>query len=339
MAPSTQAEYSKLKVTELKELLTARNLPTNGIKSELITRLLSSESSAAAAPAVKDVDVAADDYEVNWEEDDTTKGDAKAATPAQNGKEEVKPAAAAPAAAPATTAPSATETKAAPVAEEPAGEKKKFVFKSLAAQFEEEEARKKAEAEAKKAAATAPAATETKTDDAAAAPATETPAEKPGRIAAEFINKPPTAASESSKVTVASLDDEIAKIKKRAERFGQSVDENETLKRLERARKFAVENESGEGDAKGANQPRLLKNLDQALPERTDRKRRGENNERGGKRQRGRGGRNDGRGERREPREPREPREQQAPKKSTILDDPTEKAKAEARAKRFASAA
>jgi SAP domain-containing ribonucleoprotein len=95
------------------------------------------------------------------------------------------------------------------------------------------------------------------------------------------------------------LDEEIERRRKRAEKFGLKVEDDEGLKKLERAKKF------GESAA-----PR---GLDEALPERGPRKREREGGDDGGDNKR-RGGRQGGRGgrggrERRDNREPRDNRE------------------------------
>lgn len=79
------------------------------------------------------------------------------------------------------------------------------------------------------------------------------------------------------------IEDEIAKRKRRAEKFGLKVDDNESLKLLERAKKF------GGGAPRG---------LDDALPERPERRKRGrdDNDDGGRNKRRGGGGRFGGRG-------------------------------------------
>jgi SAP domain-containing ribonucleoprotein len=132
--------------------------------------------------------------------------------------------------------------------------------------------------------------------------------------------------------------------------------DEETKKRAERAKRFGIEEDD---DAKkradrasrfGIDEKELATTLDSALPERTrkrgrERNTEGEgnrNNKRqsldrrngGGRRRGGRGGRDGGRDGNREGGRENGPRKETG--KSGILNDPTEKAKAEKRAARFA---
>jgi SAP domain-containing ribonucleoprotein len=104
----------------------------------------------------------------------------------------------------------------------------------------------------------------------------------------------------------------------RAKRFGLTEDDEEK-KKLDRAKKFGL-------DAK----PEVVKGLDSALPER--RQKRGREEKQGGRAAK---------------RQTPDRRTEPAPKAAAVtkkplgrvIDDPSEKAKAEARAKRFATAA
>ncbi|KAF2440782.1 hypothetical protein P171DRAFT_395508, partial [Karstenula rhodostoma CBS 690.94] len=108
-----------------------------------------------------------------------------------------------------------------------------------------------------------------KTDDLSVKPAGE---ETDGAVEAkEEENKEP-APSYAAGVAATDLDAEIEKRKKRAAKFGLKVEDDETLKKLERAKKFG---ESG-----------ALKGLDEALPERKERKRGREDNEDAGRNKR-----------------------------------------------------
>jgi SAP domain-containing ribonucleoprotein len=109
-------------------------------------------------------------------------------------------------------------------------------------------------------------------------------------------NKEP-APSYAKGLAATDLDEEIAKRKKRAEKFGLKIDDDANLKLLERAQRFG-----GAGP----------KGLDEALPERAERRKRGRDdnddsgrNKRrgggGGGRSGGRGGRGPRDGDRREP--------------------------------------
>ena len=92
-------DYSKLKVTELKELLNSRSLPVSGKKEELVARLTESDAANPASSA-NDLlgDLAPPEEEYDWDTPTTA----------------AKPAAAAPvtaaAAAPAKPAPSTSTT-------------------------------------------------------------------------------------------------------------------------------------------------------------------------------------------------------------------------------------
>lgn len=90
------------------------------------------------------------------------------------------------------------------------------------------------------------------------------------------------------------LDEEIEKRKKRAEKFGMKVEDDEGLKKLERAKKFGET-----GPPKG---------LDEALPERT-RKRGREGGDEGGDNKRRGGGRSGARGGHRDNRDSRDGRD------------------------------
>ncbi|KAF4344266.1 DNA-binding SAP [Fusarium beomiforme] len=182
-------------------------------------------------------------------------------------------------------------------------------------------------------AAPAPApepAAETKTAEAApveVAKAEESTTDKPAETA-----EAPAEPEKSYAIGLSSTaaDDEAKKRAERAKRFGIEEDED-AKKRAERAKRF------------GLDEKELATTLDSALPERSrkrgrDRttdgegsrpgKRQSLDRRNGGGRRRGRGGRDGGRdgGARKE----------KTATRSSILDDPAEKAKAEKRAARFA---
>ncbi|XXG99968.1 hypothetical protein Hte_006309 [Hypoxylon texense] len=159
------------------------------------------------------------------------------------------------------------------------------------------------------------------------------PADKPTETATaeEKVDETP-AVDFSAHLPASDADVEARKRAERAKRFG-IVESEEEQKKLQRAEKFGVEQSS------------LVKGLDAALPEKRPPKRGREggnaDGERGAKRQNP-GGRQRGKGRPRNGGRPggasRRDGKSNGPKgKSSFLDDPAEKAKAEARAKRFAS--
>jgi len=103
-------DYNKLKVTELKELLTQRNLSTDGKKGDLVARLAADDDANAATEATEAAPTPA------------------APAPAVE-KKEIKKV------IPATT--TATPPATSQPAAAPAGERKKFTFKRITDEFEE----------------------------------------------------------------------------------------------------------------------------------------------------------------------------------------------------------
>ncbi|KAI1102516.1 hypothetical protein F4804DRAFT_262569 [Jackrogersella minutella] len=169
---------------------------------------------------------------------------------------------------------------------------------------------------------------------------TET-ADKPVETVAEETEETKTEAPKpdfSAHLPASNADEEARKRAERAKRFG-GVDNDEDKKKAERASRFGVDDSS------------LTQGLDAALPEKRAPKRGREGGnaegerERGAKRQnpggRNRGGkgrfRQGGGGRQSGPprREGREGKPTGAKGRSGVFNDPTEKAKAEARAKRF----
>lgn len=112
-----------------------------------------------------------------------------------------------------------------------------------------------------------------KTDDLSVKPPGE---ETEGATEANAEDNKEPAPSYAAGIAATDLDAEIEKRKKRAAKFGLKVEDDETLKKLERAKKFG---ESG-----------ALKGLDEALPERKERKRGREDNEDPGRNKRRGGG-------------------------------------------------
>ncbi|UZP34478.1 hypothetical protein NXS19_002294 [Fusarium pseudograminearum] len=260
------AEYSTLKVPELKKLLAEKSLSQTGNKADLIARL--QENDKQSETEAKPVENKED--EISYSDDEAP----------------AAPAAAAAAAAPVTSA---------PVADAPAAE---------------------------------------------AAPAEPTNAEEPAAVEAPAETEEAPAEPEKSYamgLSSTAADDEAKKRAERAKRFGIEEDED-AIKRADRAKRF------------GLDEKELATTLDSALPERSRKRGRDRNTETegsrpekrqsmdrrngpGGRQRRGRGGRDNGRdrGARKEGAQ-----KEGAATRSGILNDPTEKAKAEKRAARFA---
>ncbi|KAH9909571.1 hypothetical protein F4778DRAFT_4678 [Xylariomycetidae sp. FL2044] len=205
-------------------------------------------------------------------------------------------------------------------------------------------------AEAPKPAEPIPAAEPPKPVEPAAATTTATvddegdkPAEQPSEDVAKAEEAPKTDFSAHLPASVA--DEEARKRQERAKRFGIVEEGNdEDKKKADRAKRFGVEESS------------LPSGLDAALPEKRPRKRGREggnaDGDRDNKRQNGPGGRQRGGGGRGRGRHGgggggrpggrdgrRDGKPNGAGPRRNILDDPTEKSKAEARAKRFAGGA
>ncbi|KAL7269564.1 hypothetical protein RUND412_007762 [Rhizina undulata] len=312
-------DYNKLKVSELREALQKRSLSTSGIKSDLIARLVEADN-AASRPAASSTPTAtgasthlptADDYEVDWDNDDET-------TPAPN---------------PASTLDTAKATKTS--AENPnddRSEVEKPKKKSIAALFDD-----------------APASSSRIPKPAAAAGTIQNPPTQPSSpsTVSEDTNgaKPaaqkPVQPSYSANLPGTSIEEELERRKVRAKRFGINPEEDEAIKKLEREKRFATGEQQNKPEVKG---------LDSALPERQERKRRqdggeGRNNDKrpraGNNNNRNHNNNGSGHGGRRQQSNRRHPgnrverRSGNGGSGGSILDDPTEKAKAEARAKKF----
>lgn len=173
-------------------------------------------------------------------------------------------------------------------------------------------------------AAEAPSTEANKQDEAQSAPA------KDGDDASPAAGEKPAEPAESFAIGLeaSNADEELKKREARAKRFGITTEtDSEEAKRLERAKKF------------GTDTAAVVKGLDAALPERRPKRGReqGDQAEGGGKRQnseRRNGGHNKPRGGRRGGGRPNR-HESSGGGGGKILADPSEKAKAEARAKRF----
>ncbi|KAI2643137.1 hypothetical protein GGS21DRAFT_485647 [Xylaria nigripes] len=203
--------------------------------------------------------------------------------------------------------------------------------------------------------ATEPAATEQKAAESVA-PATE-PATEAKAVTSEDKTAEPATVDEAKPTDEAAATDSVPKVDFSANLPATSADE-EARKRAARAKRFGIVDDADEEAKKkserahrfGVEQSSLVSGLDSALPEKRERKRGREatsnskvDGERGAKRQqngqgrrrgggkdsRNRGGRSGG-GDRGPSR-----REVGGGKPKGVLSDPSERAKAEARAKRF----
>ncbi|RFU28065.1 hypothetical protein B7463_g8271, partial [Scytalidium lignicola] len=261
------ADYSQLKVPDLKKLLQERSLPTSGNKADLIARLQENDKKPAESAG-------AGEDEIDWDEEDN--------------KPTTIPAAAAVAAGGQGRVANPVAVPNQVLDEDPAKAKDLTVGKDVSTAKPAEPA----------SAADASATTE------AAEPAPEAPKQ-------DF----------SIGLGETDAEKEAKKRAERAKRFGLVVDD-EAKKLEERAKKFGLDSNET-----------IVKGLDTALPERRPK--------------RGREGKQGGRDQKRptpdrrtEPAARTAPKPAQSVKKALgkIIDDPTEKAKAEARAKRFAAA-
>ena len=329
-------------MNDLRELLSKRKLPTNGKKEDLIARLEASDRDAdQAIPApVADPTAhlpSAEEYEINWDEDDTAATGAKS-TKSASAKPEVTKVVATSSSGAVTTATVGTgESKT----EEQASKdgKKPFTFKRLAEQFTDlpstkKPDNKKVKSEKPKEAPVA-AAVEVKADEAPAKPEAEVePAAPEPTFAAGLAPTP--------------LEAELEKRKARAARFGaEQTDRNaaESLKKLERAARFG----GGGGTAADVEPTVGVMGLDQALPERKG-KRAGEHGSSGGRggvqkrtrfgdRQRRHGGGVGGGDRRNGGASNQQKKVGGAPTAKSVLDDPAEREKSEKRKNRFGNAA
>lgn len=222
-------DYSKKKVAELEAELKARGLPHTGKKAELITRLQEDDAKKASA-AKPSTTTTADEDQIDWDDDE--------------------PAAPAPAPAPATTA----STTAAPkVGSNPPA------TAAIAA------GGKGQVANPTKVPNQAVDTDPSKTDDLTVDPPAPTSETAAKEDEAEKKEEAPPPTDFTSGLSTTVIDDEITKRQKRAIKFGEEQEESaESLKALERSKKFAESN--GEGNA-------AVKRLDEALPERVRKER------------------------------------------------------------------
>lgn len=235
------ADYAKMKVADLDALLKERGLPTSGKKADKIEQLTKDDEkkAASAAPAATKPAALHPEDEIDWDDD------------------------AEPAAEPAKAAPAATEVvQATATPDEP----------STTAKAGGKGQPPNPQAVPNQVADIDPS----KTDDLSVKPpvdGTEASAEPD-----KEENKEP-APDYTRGLAATNIDEEIEKRKARAKKFGLKIEDDEGLRKLERAKKFGET-----GPPKG---------LDEALPERS-RKRGREDNEEGGRNKR-RGGRFGGR--------------------------------------------
>ncbi|KAI9756838.1 MAG: hypothetical protein M4579_003674 [Chaenotheca gracillima] len=315
------ADYNNLKVPELKKLLQDRSLPVSGNKAELITRLHEHDTSSSkpalstsAQPAAATTIAPPAEEEIDWDDDDAPAAatekptsDASAAALAAGGKGQVPNPAAVPNQK-LDVDPTATSDLTAT----------KPAANGTATGAE---------------AVSVPAATAaaTGTEEATTEAKTSTPAPPPVDFTAG--------------VAATSLEEEIKKRQARAKRFNVQETEEESIRALERTKRFGT-GTAGEQAAGTQSSNEGVKGLDQALPERRQRKRgrEGGNDTEGGAKRRDFGGRG-GRGQRNGrggggARGDRNSRSGSRPQRGGgALDDPSERAKAEARAKKFAPSA
>lgn len=292
------ADYSQMKVPDLKKILSERGLVVSGNKADLIARLQEDDKKAGATTGMlirsmrfalmcadADFFVGAAEDEIDWDEDDN-----KATAPA-------------PAPAAATTEPAAAAIAAGgqgpvdtPIA---VPNQKVDVNPSTTTDLKVTGGK-----DAPKAADGAVASSGATTTEVAPAPAPEEPK-------ADF----------SLGLEMSDAQKEAEKRAARAKRFG--IPENEEAKKLaERAKKFGLEGKDT-----------VISGLDSALPERRQKRVREEKQ-------------SDGRAAKRQTPDRRtdaKPKSNAPSSKKEpfgkVTDDPVEKAKAEARAKRFAKPA
>jgi SAP domain-containing ribonucleoprotein len=306
---AAMTDYAKLKVAELREALQKRNLLTSGVKADLVTRLQAADKADPPAAATPTTTIAATASATATSESKPTE-QKQVHLPSAEDEFEVDWDHEDDAPKPTATAPSQPASESKPIAPVADGKPKR---KTIASLFDEP-----ATTPATAVAAAAPAGAKTNetsspstvTDEATKPSSPEKPAES-------FAANLPTT----------SLDEEIARRKKRAERFGLSVEESEALKALERQKRFGA-SAATEIVKEGAK----VKGLDEALSE----------GKRGMEQQGGRGGRKRGRFETRRGKAELRDGNGLVPKTvgkgaGKVTDDPEERRKAEERKKRFSS--
>ncbi|KAL8820324.1 MAG: hypothetical protein Q9223_001432 [Gallowayella weberi] len=261
------ADYSKKKNAELEELLKSRSLPHTGKKAELVARLQQSDKDAAAVkpppsskPSTSKTDIPPED-EIDWDDDAIAPE-----IPTTNTSNTDIPA-------------KSASTPAAAVAIAAGGQGQSANPAAVPNQIPTSEPFNPSDITVKAPSDPVPKG----------AKPTETTAGKEEEKAPAA--NPPTDYTAHIPLTTTSA--ELEKRRKRAERFALPSTDAESIKKLERAQKFG-----GGGAGTDADKPGTIKGLDEALPDRRKRGRRGGDDEgtaRGGKRARG-GGRSRSRG-------------------------------------------
>ena len=249
-------DYSKKKNAELEDLLRARSLPHTGKKADLIARLQQhdkeqTQTSSYSKPATKPTSNAkssttpALDDEIDWDDETAPVGSTTTHTTF------APPQTAVPTEAPPPTT-AAAGGKGQPPNPQAVPNQSPAIDPSATSDL-----------------------TVIKLSTDAHVPPTDSDSKTTAQPAADFTRG----------LDATSLDSELEKRKRRAERFGVKPSEGseDPIKALERTKKFgtAKAGDGGEGDGEGE---KVVKGLDSALPERSARKRGREGQGGGGKR-------------------------------------------------------
>ncbi|MCJ1254762.1 hypothetical protein MMC24_002578 [Lignoscripta atroalba] len=240
-------DYSKKKNAELEELLKSRSLPHSGKKADLIARLQQYDKEHAAAepdvpnPATSTTATVVDD-EIDW--DDDTAGLESTTKPSSTG-------AAALAAGGQGQVPNPTAVPNQAIDTDPSATSDLTIQGNTTSTAD----------------ANKPSTSTTSEQPGAADPPTNTDTATIADTKAPNKQEPPQAAefASANPLPSTSLDAELAKRKSRAARFGLQETDEQALKALERAKRFGTAGSKEEASA--------VKALDEALPDRTGRKR------------------------------------------------------------------
>lgn len=233
-----------MKNADLESLLKNRGLPTGGKKADMVDRLTKDDEKSSDAPATGASKPAVLHPEDEIDWDDDT--------------EDVPVEAAKPAPVVTSDAPVTTETSAPVAAAEPISNPNPQAVPNQVADVDP-----------------------SKTDDLSVKEPGEGKAEGEGEAKVEEKKEPPPDYTKG--LAASDLESEIEKRKARAIKFGLKIEEDEGMKKLERAKKFGET-----GPPKG---------LDEALSDRTRKRGRDDNDEAGRNKRRG-GGERRGRGNR-----------------------------------------